>query len=177
MVRFRLSIYLMVILIATVLFGCGRTNMVVAKRYPVDQKMIPEFTSDNGITLINAQKDQSAFLMGKQFDHKFVANLHQYTEIAIETLEGELKNKNIPVEPNAEKKLRIAVTKVHFEERWLKGFLCDAFIEINTDDGYTAEIDGHDTNAWILLPCIYGALNHAVVAVLNDDKVIEYLKR
>jgi len=79
--------------------------MVDAKRYPVDQKMIPEFTSDNGITLINVQKDQSAFLMGKQFDHKFNANLHQYTEIAIETLEGELKNKNIAVEPNAEKKL------------------------------------------------------------------------
>jgi len=55
--------------------------------------------------------------------------------------------------------------------------LCDAFIQVNTGDGYTAEIDGHDTNAWVLYPCIYGALNHAVIAVLNDDKVTEYLKR
>lgn len=67
------------------------------------------------IALDNTQNDKSEILLGTNMGHKFLGNLHQFTEIAIETLEGELKNKNITVESNAEKRMKIAVTKVHLE--------------------------------------------------------------
>ena len=174
MIQLRSLAYLLIILIAAGFFGC--THSIVAERYPVDEKMIPEFTSENPIQLTNDQNDQSAVRLGTNMGHKFEGNLQQFTEIAIETLEGELITKKITVEPSADKELKLAVTKVYFESKW-SGFWCDATIQVETGDGYKEEVDGHDSNAWILFPCIHGALNHAVVAVLNDDNVIDYLKR
>ena len=175
MIQNRLYVCFLVIIVAAIFSGCA-THPIVAKRYPVDQKMIPDFTSNNAIALDNTQNDQNKILVGTNMGHKFKGDLHQFTEIAIETLEGELKNKNITVEPGAGKNMKISVSKVHFESRW-SGFWCESFIQVETGDGYKAEIDGHDSNAWILPPCINGSLNHAVVAILNDDKIIEYLNR
>ncbi len=161
---------------ATVFLCSCATHVLVAKKYPVDRKMLPELSSGSMIAIDNAQQNKNEILLGTNMGSKFNGDLNQFTEVAIETLEDELKNMSIIIESNSEKRIKLSVTKVHFDSRW-SGFWCVSCVRVETGDGYTAEIDGHDSNAWILHPCIYGSLNHAVVAVLNDEKIIEYINR
>ena len=167
--------YLIVVLLLFSVFGCS--THIVAEKYPVDRKMLPDFSSKNAISITNQQLNKKEVKFSTNRNHNYLGNLSQFTDVAIETLEGELKNQGIIVENTADKKIGIAVTKIDIQANEWSGFWCESIVKVETGDGYKAEIDGHDSNAWILFPCIHGALNHAVVAVLNDDKVIEYLKR
>ena len=142
----------------------------------MDQQLVPEFSGSTPIKVQNNQEKTEEILLGTNMGHKFKGNLREFSDIAIATLKPELEKRGIPITADAEKFLKISVIKMHFESRF-SGFWCDAEISAETGEGYTAIVDGHDSNAWILFPCIHGAVNHAVIAILNDDAVLEYLKQ
>jgi hypothetical protein len=166
--------FLAITIILMILSAC--THHITPVEYPVDPLMIPEFSGNNPIKINNAQQQTEEILLGTNIGHQFRGKLIEFTDTAIATLKTELDKRGIPITNDAEKVLNLCVTKVNFKSRFT-GFWCDVEIKVETGDGYIAQVDGHDSNAWILFPAIHGALNHAVVAVLNDDKVLEYLKR
>lgn len=163
-------------IVFVLMLAVGCTHMVVPKEYPVDQQKVPEFTADKPIDIINAQDKKEKVLLGTNIGHKFMGNLREFTDTAIDTLKTELNKRDIRTSQDAEKKLKVAVTKIHFESGF-SGFSCDVTIRIETNDGYIGDVEGHDTNFWYLFPAIHGALNHAVVALLNDASVLAYLQR
>ena len=171
--RFLIGFALVTILMAA---ATGCTHHFVPREYPIDEALLPPLSGDNPIKLTNMQDDTNEVLIGKNGAHKFMANLHEFTDIAIDTIKTELQKRGIEVKEEAEKELRLSVIKVFFESRW-SGVWCDVEIAVETGDGYKGQVDGHDSNAWVLPPAVHGALNSAVVTLLNDDSIIAYLKK
>ena len=137
--------------------------------------MVPALSGDKPIKITNAQNDTKEVLLGSNGAHKFYGDFHQFTDIAIETIKTELGKRSIPIREDAQKELNISVTKVQFETGFAT-FSCDAEIVVNTGDGYTVRADGHD-GGMVLWVTLNGAVNHAVVAALNDDSIVTYLKQ
>ena len=157
------------------MISMGCTHSVITKQYPIDPKSVPALTSDNPIAIINAQTDTKEVFIGTNGLAKFTGNLQQYTDTVIETLKTELNKKNIRTSKDAEKTLKVSVTKTSLETgMW--GFGCDAYVTIETGDGYKKELVGKGGGG-VLLVAVNSSVNDAVVAILNDDSVLAYLRR
>lgn len=165
--------YLAMTLIVVFFSGCS--HKFVAKQYPIEEGMAPALSCDKPIKITNAQGETKEVLLGTNGGHKFYGSLRQITDIAIDTIKTEFGKHGIQVRENAEKELMISVTKVHFKLGFTT-FSCDTEIVVNTGDGYTGLFDGHDTSG--VVPVVMnGAINHAVVAALNDEHIAAYLKQ
>ena len=83
---FKLFIVLTLIICS---FGC--THYYVPKQYPATQGMVPDFTSNNAVAVINAQTSGKVELIGSQGFHKWMGDLQLWTDSAIGVLENELQ--------------------------------------------------------------------------------------
>ena len=170
---FRLWKMVILIMLLIVAFGC--TQRYVPKQYPIRPDMVPEFRGSQTVTIINAQASSEEVLIGSQGMYKWMADLQKWTDTAVGLLKTELEKRGIPVTAGAHKELRLAITRANLF--WGAATIrCILYLNVETGDGYTREFQGNNASGWTLYRACDGAVTRAVTAMLNDDKILGYLK-
>jgi hypothetical protein len=163
------------VMFAGLIFLAGCTRSVITNEYPVDPKTSPEIAGHNSIAIVNAQTDTKEILIGTNMGLSFIGNMQQFTDTVIETLKTELSKKNIPTSKDAQKTLKVSVSKTTLDPgTW--GFGSDTYVTVETGDGYKKELVGKGGGA-VVRVAINSSVNAAAVAILNDEAVIAFLRR
>jgi hypothetical protein len=136
--------------------------------------MVPEFSGDQPVELVNAQDNKENVNAGSASMVKYTANRHQVTDTAIQVLATELEKRNISISNDADKQLRLAIQDVTIV--YVFNYRCILHLRAETGDGYIRDFEGNNDswrNAWTACG---GAVLSAVAAMLNDDTILGYLK-
>ncbi|MGA1840654.1 MAG: hypothetical protein ACMUIU_08515 [bacterium] len=155
---------------------CGCTHHYVPREYPINPAMVPELNVSQPIRLINVQPDNKETLLGKYMGHKWMGNLTEWTDVAVSLLRTELQKRDINVTEDASKELKLNITKA--ELIWgAWAIRCILNLRVETGDGYTVDLEGNNASPATLYRAIDGAVTKAVTAMLNDDNILNYLKK
>ena len=166
----KLLIFLLILIGFT---GCGPTRWEVKQR-PMKEGMVPDFVGLKPVNIINAQDSTEEVIIGESMTgHKYVANLQKWTDTAITIFETELHKRNIVTTTEAEKKIKLAITKAEFDLRW--AIQCKVDLKVETGDGYTMVFTRMNKSQSLSKACDRAVL-WAVAAALNDDTILAYLK-
>ena len=174
---FRASKIVIVFILLIGFFGC--TRHYVPKQYPLKPGMAPEFSGSNAITVVNAQSSP-----GKAGKEEFLGSvgavtwrgdLQKWTDTAVGLLKTELEKRGFNVTENAPKKLKLTITRANIYQGFaaIRSIL---YLKVETGDGYSREFEGNNASPWTLYRACDGAVTRAVGAMLNDDKILSYLK-
>ena len=94
----------------------------------------------------------------------------------MEVLKTELKKNDITVSEDAPKVLKLTVTKVYmFCGTW--NARCILYLRVETGDGYTKEFEGNNSSPEGYKGAGPLAVTKAVAAMLNNDKILGYLRK
>lgn len=162
-----------VFILLTGFSGC--THYYVPKQYPMKPGMVPEFSASQRVTIINAQTSKGKILIGAQAGHKWIGDLQKWTDTAAGLLKTELEKRGATVTEGAPKVIKLAITKANLYWGVLQ-IRCILYLEAETGDGYTGEFEGNNASGWTLYRACDGAVTRAVAAMLNDDKILSYIK-
>ena len=165
---------LLVLLLILIGFA-GCTHVVSVEQYPMKEGMVTAFLGDQPVNVINAQNDAGLELIGQMGLNKYVANLQEWTDIAIKVVETELHDRNIVTNTEAEKTFKLAITDVNFYQGAFS-IRCKLDLRVETADGDTIEFAGDNNSPWTLYRACGGAVVRAVGAMLNHPNVLHYLK-
>lgn len=158
-----------------IFFSFGCTHYYVPKQYPATEGMVPDFTSNNAVAIINAQSPGKVELIGSQGFHKWMGDLRLWTDTAIGVLENELQIRKVSVTGDATKELKLSVThaSVFFGFATIR---CVLSLKVDTGEGYSREFEGNNSSPWTLYRACDGAVTRAVEAMLNDEEILSYIK-
>lgn len=132
---------------------------------------IPEFTASGSVALVNAQPATDEHRVGS-----FIANLNEWTEVALQITERELTNRGLTAADGAARTLELSVTDALFETGWVK-IRSTITLTARTGDGYEASYQGINSSAMMAVPKrqLDGAMMRAVVELLKDPQIVAYL--
>jgi len=132
-------------------------------------------TASQAVSIINAQT-QEKFKARVGEDTYIKGDLREWTDAAVEVLKTELRKNDIAVSEAAPKVLKLAITKVYmFWGRW--SVRCVLYLKVETGDGYAKEFEGNNSSPEGFRGASPLAVTKAVVAMLNDDRILGYLKK
>ena len=169
------TILRLLVLFLIIGFFLGCSHRYHARPQKLNTGKIPEISANQPITIINDQPSDEYTLVYSQGFHKWQASMKQCTEIAIQMLSKELENRGVQVAEGSEKTLKISVTN-------LAGFMGFARItgkvnlKVVTGDGYMNIYDVKNPTPWTIDRALNGAISLAIVELLNDEKIRNYLK-
>lgn len=165
-----------IVTVITILIGfVGCAQHLVIEQYPMKPGMVPEFSGNQPVALVNAQANTDNVNAGSASMVKYTANTHQVTETAIQVLETELEKRNIDTSEDADKQLRLAVQDATI----VYGFgtyRCILHLKAETGDGYNGNFEGNNVSPHNPERACGGSVLRAVAAMLNDDKILAYLR-
>ena len=129
-----------------ILPGCATTYVPDADA-PSSQ-LVPDFPPGTRVKLINAQPSTETLLIGEAGMGRSVrGNLHDWTGQVIKAMQSTLKAKGVTVSDNADKSLKVAVTKAALTEAgsgW--SFRCTVDFTVETSSGQLATLMADDTS-------------------------------
>jgi hypothetical protein len=148
----------------------------VPREYPINPVMVPELSVSQPVSLINGQSDNKEILIGKYMGHKYMGNFTEWTDVAVSLLQTELQKRDINVTEDAPKLLKLSITQAEIiPGMW--AIRCILNLKVETGDGYTVDLEGNNASPATLYRAIDGAVTRAVTALLNDDNILDYLKK
>lgn len=165
---------LLVLLIILIGFA-GCTHRVSVEQYPMKEGMVTATLGEGPVSVINVKDAMGEELIFQMGFHKYFANLHEWTDTAIKVLEKELHDRNIMTTPEAEKKLKLAITDVNLYQGAF-AFRCKLDLQVETGAGDNMEFVGDNNSPWTLYRACGGAVVRAVAAMLNHPNILYYLK-
>jgi hypothetical protein len=172
----RLSMLAIGLLVLSMSFGCAMSH--IPKAEPVDTGTVPQIQGKGVISIVNVQSDKSVRELGRAGYGKLQGDLFTWTDAAVQLLGTEMQKAGLSVQANGEKSIKIAVLDVKlgvsgidFVAALAKG---NVTIKVETGDGYTKEYTG-EKNAIQPPNACEKALTEAVVNMLKDGKIVEYL--
>ncbi len=140
------------------------------------ESRLPETAQPVSVTIRNVQVVGHEILIDARGDHRWLMDLHDWTDSAVALLRLGLEAKNYRVGVPAEKTLKVSV-----EAAYMGGGLFDAFVEVvvvvSTGDQRLAVFKGRSPQKIFMHQVFDNALEAAVGRVLDSDLVIDYLTR
>ena len=172
MLFFKHSFWALVILFF--LGGCTHHYIPNPSTFKLDQ--INEFSSQNAISLINAQESSDDVLFLHFGAHKYFGNLQKWTDTAIAITKRELADREMNIVEDSPKSLKLSIETA-------KGTIglyvarCETTLRAETGDGYVQTYKGDNRSPVTIYRAADGAVMRAVVEMLRDEKIIAYLKK
>ncbi len=166
---------ILIIILALLIFSSGCTHYYVPKQFPATAGMVPDFTSNNAIAVINAYETGNMTLIGSQGAHKWMGDMQLWTDTAIGVLENELQIRQINVTGEASKELKLKITHANTYTGFAS-IRCVLTLRVETGEGYSKEFEGNNSSPWTLYRACDGAVTRAVEAMLNDEEILKYIK-
>ena len=171
MIRIGHPIFLTVILFVFV--GCNHLSHYVPDPSSFKLEPIKEFTSQNAVSIVNAQTSSEDVLW---FGSAAYANYQAWTDSAIEIARRELSARGMDVTENADRLLKLSVVQVKgIMGVWRARCWIDLLVE--TGNGYKKTYRGDSLSSASHLWAADGALMQCVAEMLRDEIVVEYLTK
>jgi len=162
----------LVVALGFILCGCAQTYR--AEVYPIAPSLITSQFSGSGPVLIKNEATEGRIQLGaNNAGYTFWGDLRQITDTAISLLSGELSNRGFFVEKEASKVLKVKVIETRISQDM--GTRCSMQFYVETADGYKRVYSAYNSGFTHTRTCD-GAITKAVADVLNDSKIIEYMK-
>lgn len=172
-----LKIGLLLIVIASFL-GC--THNYSPKPFPIKPGLVPDLNINNSVHIVNAQDEGANNVFYRVGGSKWVGDLGDWTQNAVELLKFEMKKKDITISEDANKVLQLTVTEGRLDSEFA-GIRCVVKLKVKAGNGYTQIYEGnHRNSSPFAEQARYhagaGAVTKAVTELLNDKKITEYLE-
>jgi len=138
---------------------------------------ITEFTSTNSISLLNGQQSGQEVEVFERWPHTFYGDYKAWTDVAIVITKRELEKRGMQVVGSSPKALKLSVTYAQVTEGvW--GFRTVLDLTAETSEGYRGLYKGKNSSQmWAVIGRqIDGALMRAVVEMLRDQQIVNFLK-
>lgn len=154
--------------------GCTHHYIPNASTFKLDA--ITEFSSNNTISLVNAQSSTEDVLFASRGAHKFYGNFKKWTDTAIEISKRELNERGMNIEDDSQKSLKLSIETVNATFGfWV--LRCEVTLKVETSDGYVKSYLGDNRSPASLYRAADGAVMRAVTEMLRDEKIVTYLKQ
>ena len=154
-------------------YGC--THYYVPNQHPVTPGLVPDFSCHDSVSVINAHETGEMMLIGTQGAHKWMGDMQLWTDTAVGVLENELQLRGIQVTGGSSKELKLTITHAHVY--WgFAAIRCILSLKVEAGEEYTNTFEGNNSSPWTLYRACDGAVTRAVEAMLNDEKILNYLK-
>lgn len=134
---------------------------------------IPEFTARGTVTLTNSQSSTE----GVEIGGGMIANLKEWTDIAILIAEREIGERGATIGPGGDKSLSLALTRVEYSVGWVT-IETQIDMEVATGSGYRRTYTGRNSSAMMANPPrqVDGAMMRVVKEMLVDPEIVAYLR-
>jgi len=157
------------------IFLLGCTHQYVPQKYPLGEGAAAGLTRVGHVEVVNGQTATGLVLIGVQGAHKWMGDLRQWTDTAVQLTRDELHKRGGQTEPGAPANLTLEITRANLY--WgFASIRCILYLKATTGDGYVREFEGNNSSPWTLYRACDGAVTRAVTAMLEDPKIVEYLK-
>jgi len=154
----------------------GCTHHYDPNPYPIQSDRIPPFDVRGTVDVLNNQPETEAVHIGSVGAHKWMGSLRNFTETVVFSLRMELANRKVRVGADSEKTLKLAVTKVALESgMWMARGL--VYLTVETGEGFQKEFIGINSTPAGQFRAWDGAIALAVIDILNDKEILNYLKK
>jgi hypothetical protein len=163
---------LMTVFLLALVGGCQYTYRPTV-RSDFESDTVPKFSSNNDISLQNAQISPEDYVFGQ-----IVTNRQECTNVVVATAKRELSNRGLRVVENSARVMKLSI--VSFKQAG-GGFEIakQAELEVQTGDGYSAKYTGSSSSygASVIQRQMDYALSECVVEMLKDPKIVAYLTK
>ncbi len=159
-----------------ILSSCSVNHVI--KPTSINKKEIPKFHANNTVAIINAQVSTEVVEIGKVGWAKIYGNLRQWTNATIDLLKTELTSRCFVVSNNSKKVLKLSITQASLKAVPFPGAgaNCKVYLSVETSNKDTKKFEGE---RYSLAPPNHScdrAVTHVVSVMLNNDKILSYLK-
>jgi hypothetical protein len=158
-------------LLIVVIFLISACSHVVFPRgsIPVKMDIVGSIETTKEISLVHRQTESKLTLIATQGAHKYFADFKQWTDLVIDQLESELKNRGVQVNPSGDYTFNISVDNARlFWGTW--AIRCIVNVRVEKDDGtWSKTFEGNNASPASLNRSIDGAVYKAVEAILKDS--------
>jgi len=138
---------------------------------------IADISSGNNVNVVNANQSSEPFLFGEAGlgnAHKWMGNLKEWTDVAVEITNRELSSRGMTISTRASKTLKLSILEATATTGgW--GFRGNVSLQATTGAGYEHVYQG-ESPAMIIYRSADGAIMQAVAAMLRDKNIVSYLK-
>jgi len=163
----------MALLVILLLTGC--THQYAPQKYPLQEGAAAGLNRVGAVDVVNGQTATGLVLLGVQGAHKWMGDLHEWTETAVQLTSDELRKRGGRTGPGAPATLTLQVTRANLY--WgFASIRCILHLKATTGEGYVREFEGNNSSPWTLYRACDGAVTRTVAAMLEDPEIINYLK-
>ena len=168
------------LLLIVLVFLVGCTHNYSVKPFPIKPELVPAMHVTDSVQILNVQSEGKNYVFRRAGSNKWIGDLGDWTENAVDLLKFELKKRNINITEDANKILKIAITEGKLSGEF-GGSRCVVKLKVEAGNGYTQIYEGNHLNSSpFAQQARYhagaGAVTRAVTDLLNDRKIIEYLE-
>lgn len=129
----------------------------------------------SAVSIVNAQPNAESKMLGYLGPHQYYGSLNQLTDAVVTQLSQELRSRDVTVSENAPKTLKVAVLNTKYTlGSWM--LRVDMDLHVEAGDGYTRTINVSNRSPGTVDGGLNGAVALGVIEILNDPKVIAYLR-
>jgi hypothetical protein len=164
------------------LLGSGCTIQIkpISGDMEVSGKLLPNKMNIYGtVTVLNNQPSKKKIRLDNSGGGKYVANLHDWTQMAVMHTETALHDLGGSVGDNGQKILRLSVTGMKLEDT-SGGQICTINLNAQTNDGSMQdyEIKHYAPAGFVLAPRLAcsGTIPEAISGLLNDTEIRNFLE-
>jgi hypothetical protein len=170
----RKLLYSSILVLGAFLSSC--TVHYVPLPYPVAPGAVPDLKGNQAVCVVNISTASGEILLGTSAaGYKYMGNLSTWTEKAVDLLKFELHSSGFFIRECGKdtKQLKLSVTKAQIVVHIGSKCLLELYLE--TGDGYSQSYKV--SNSYITSDRASDeAITKAIIALLNDKRVIDYLQ-
>lgn len=165
------------IVLALGIFLAGCTSHLVPSVRSVDPAAVPDFKGDQAVCVVNISTATTETVLGKDSlnAETYMGNLSTWTDTAVALLQLELQKRGFSIRDGGDdtKVIKLAIRSAQITVPGKTK--CFVELHLETGDGYCRN---YIVNSSSLLEhrAVNRVVTKAIVAVLNDNNIIEYLQ-
>ena len=150
------------------------THVYVPRKYPVANTTIASFANHPTVQMTNTAESRNT-IVGSQGAHKWIGDLHTWTDVAIGLLTDELGKRGVTFVTDGKKTLKLSITRAQIF--WgFAAIRCILNLHVETGDGHSFEFEGNNASPGTLYRAVDGSVTRAVEALLLSPQVRAYLE-
>jgi hypothetical protein len=167
-----------VLIVLACFVGC--THNFNVKPFPIKPNLLPVLNIQKSVQIVNAQDQGKNNIFKSGAGSKWIGDLGQWTEGAVELVKLVLNKQNVTLVHDAGKTLKLAITAGKLKTEFA-GIRCVVKLKVEAGNGYTQSYEGNHRNSSPIAEQARryagaGAVTKAVTDLLNDRNIIEYLE-
>ena len=158
-------------LLMVVIFLISACSHVVFPRgqIPVKMDIVGPIETTKEISFVNRQTESKLTLIATQGAHKYLADFKQWTDLVVDQLESELKNRGVQVNSSGDNTFNVSVDNARlFWGSWATRCIVNVRVE-KSDGTWSKTFEGNNTSPASINRSIDGAVHRAVEAILKDS--------